>query len=175
MPTKYCSRNLTSHDVPNESPACTSLTILQPGFQLQSSVLDCLKKLRTTKSSKNALKRVDYDNVQHLKVDYLPPVFNGDVVFEFPLICSSSASSHDGFVVNMDKQHNGHVWKKISTSHIKNDMGLTFCSASSVRHLHYENQNCKYLSRVHRTSLVNEKEWNCFTTTSFQVGCQPPS
>jgi hypothetical protein len=71
--------------------------------------VDCLKRLRATKGSRNVLEKVDYDNVQHLKVDYLPPVFNGDVVFEFPSIRSSSTSSQVGLMMGMDKRHNGHV------------------------------------------------------------------
>ena len=55
--------------------------------------MDCLKRLCFTKGSRNALKKVDYNSVLHLKVDYLPPVFNGDVFFEFPFIHSLSASS----------------------------------------------------------------------------------
>jgi hypothetical protein len=175
MRTKCCSRNLPSPDVPIESPTCTSRTVLQPGFQSQSSILDCLKRLFATKGSRNALKKVDYDNVKHLKVDYLPPVFNGDVVFEFPSICSLSTSSHVKFMVGMDKQYDGHVWTRTSTSYIKNDIGLTFQSTSCVGHLRCDNQDCEYLSNVHRTTLVNEMEWDGFTTTSFQVGCQPPS
>jgi hypothetical protein len=62
-PTKCRSGNPPSHDVPNESPACTSQTVLQPALQSQSSVLDCLKRLRFTKDSRNALKNVDYDSV----------------------------------------------------------------------------------------------------------------
>jgi hypothetical protein len=93
MPTKCRSESLPSLDVPDESPACTSQTVLQPSLQSQSSVLDRLKRLRFTKGSRNALKKVGYDNIQHLKVDYLPPVFNGDVIFEFPSIRSSPASS----------------------------------------------------------------------------------
>jgi hypothetical protein len=54
-------------------------------------------------------------------------------------------------------------------------MGLTFYTASCVGHLHCDNQDCEYLSRVHRTSLVNEMEWDGFTTTLFQVKCQPSS
>jgi hypothetical protein len=108
-------------------------------------------------------------------VDYLLLVFNGNVVFEFPSIRSSSISSQTGLMVGMEKRHDGHVWTRTSTFHIKNDMGLTFRSASCVGHLCCDNQDCEYLSRVHRTSLVNEMEWDGFTTTSFQVGCQPPS
>jgi hypothetical protein len=109
MPTKCRSENLPSQDVPDESPTCTSQTILQPSLQLQSSILDYLKRLHFTKDSRNALKKVDYDNVQHLKVDYLPLVFNGDVIFEFPSVRSLSASSQAGLMVGMDKRHNGHV------------------------------------------------------------------
>jgi hypothetical protein len=54
-------------------------------------------------------------------------------------------------------------------------MGLTFYSASCVGYLRCDNQDGEYLSRVHRTSLVNEMEWDGFTPTSFQIGCQPPS
>jgi hypothetical protein len=62
-----------------------------------------LKKVRATKDFKNALKMLDYDNVKHLKVDYLPLVFNGDVVFKFPSIGSSSRSSHAKLMVGMDR------------------------------------------------------------------------
>jgi hypothetical protein len=62
-PAKCHSENLPSQGVPNESPVCTSQTVLQPGLQSQSSAMDCLKRLRFTKGSRNALKKVDYDSV----------------------------------------------------------------------------------------------------------------
>jgi hypothetical protein len=71
--------------------------------------VDCLKKLRATKGSRNALKMLDYDNIKHLKVDYLLPIFNGDVVFEFSSIGSSFRSSNAKLMVGMDKQHDGHA------------------------------------------------------------------
>jgi hypothetical protein len=140
VPTKCRSGSLPSHDVPNESPTSTSQTVLQPGLQSQSSILDCLKRLRFTKGSRNALTKVDYDSVQHVKVDYLPLVYNGDVVFEFLSVRSLSASSQAGLMVDMDKRHDGHVWTRTCTSHIKNDMGLMFRSASCVGHLYCDNQ-----------------------------------
>jgi hypothetical protein len=126
MPTKCRSRTFPSPDAPNEPPTCTHPTVLQLSLWSQNSVVDCLKKLRATKGSRNALKMLDYDNIKHLKMDYLPLVFNSDVVFEFPLIGSSSRSFHAKFMVGMDKQHDGHAWTRTSTSHIKNNMGLTF-------------------------------------------------
>jgi hypothetical protein len=47
-----------------------------PGLKQQSSVVKCLKKLCASKGSKNALKRLDYDIVKLLRVDYLPLIFN---------------------------------------------------------------------------------------------------
>jgi hypothetical protein len=70
-------------------------------------------------------------------------------------------------MVGMDKRHDGHVWTRTSTSHIKNDTGLTFRSASCVGHLQCDYRDCEFLSRVHRTSQVNEMEWDGFTTTPF--------
>ena len=95
--------NSPSHDVPNDSPACTSQTVFRLGLQSHSSVFDCLKKLRFSKGTRNAQKKIDYDSVHHVKVEYLPPVFNGDVVFEFPSIRSLSKSSQVGLMVGMDK------------------------------------------------------------------------
>jgi hypothetical protein len=71
--------------------------------------VDYLKRFSTIKGSRNAFKTLDYDNVKQLKVDYLPPIFIGDVVFECPLICSSSRSSHAKLMVGMNKQHDRHV------------------------------------------------------------------
>ena len=101
--------------------------------------MDYLKRFCTTKGSRNALKMLDYDNVKHLKVDYLPLIFNGDIVFEFPSILSSFRNSHTKFMVDMDKQHDGHAWTRTSISYIKNDMGLIFCIASCVGHLRCDN------------------------------------
>ena len=62
-PAKHCSENFHSQDVPNDPPTCMSQTVLQPGLQSQSSVLDCLKRLHFTNSIRNALKKIDYHSV----------------------------------------------------------------------------------------------------------------
>jgi hypothetical protein len=103
------SQTPPSLDVPDESLACTSRTSLHPGLKPQSIVVECLKKLRTSKGSRNAFKRLDYNIVKHLKVDYLPLVFNSDIVFEFPPIGSSTRNSQAKCILDMDKQHGGHA------------------------------------------------------------------
>jgi hypothetical protein len=101
--------------------------------------VDCLRKLRASKGSRNALKGLNYDTVKLLRVNFLLPIFNGDVVFELPSIGSFVGNLQAKLMVGMDKRHNGYAWTKTITSLIKNDMGLTFCTSSCVGHLCYNN------------------------------------
>ena len=54
-------------------------------------------------------------------------------------------------------------------------MGLKFHTSSCVGHLHCNNEDCEYVSRVHRTYPLNETKWDGSTPTLFLTGCQPPS
>lgn len=74
-----------------------------------NSVVDSLKKLHASKGSRNALKGLDYDTIKFLKVDFLPPVLNGNVVFELPCMESFVGNLHAKLMVGMDKQHDGYA------------------------------------------------------------------
>jgi hypothetical protein len=76
-------------------------------------------------------------------------------------------------MVGMDKSHNGHGWTKTITLHIKNDMGLIFCTLSYISHLWCDNQDYKYQNHVHRTSPENETEWDGSTPMLFLARCLP--
>jgi hypothetical protein len=107
-------------------------------------------------------------------VEFLPPTFNGDVIFELPPIEISGVQSQAKLMVGMDKRHNGHAWTKTIISHFENDMGLTSGILAYFGHLRCGNQDCDFLKRVHRSSLVNEIEWDGFAPTPLQVGCSAP-
>jgi hypothetical protein len=77
-------------------------------------------------------------------VKFLPPTFNGDVLFELPPV-DTSGPFH--MMHGMDKRHDGHAWTK----------------------------DCEYTSRIHRTSPVNEREWDGFTVTTIPVGQPAPA
>jgi hypothetical protein len=102
--------------------------------------VDCLRKLHASKGSRNALKGLDYDAVKLLRMDFLPPVFNGDVIFELPLV---------GVLSRICKPNSWWEWTsdmtKTITSYIKNDMGLTFRTSSCIGHLRCNNEDCEYL------------------------------
>jgi hypothetical protein len=105
-------------------------------------------------------------------VKFRPPTFNGDVFFELPPV-DTSGPFH--MMHGMDKRHDGHAWTKTLTSNIKSDMSLTFRTSTCIGHLRCENQDCEYTSHIHRTSKVNEREWDGFTVTTIPVGQPAPA
>jgi hypothetical protein len=103
---------------------------------------------------------------------FLPPTFNGDVMFELPPV-DTSGLFH--MMHGMDKRYDGHAWTKTVTSNIKSDMNLTFRTSTCIGHLRCDNQDCKYISCIHRTSPINEWEWDGFTVTTIPVGQPAPA
>jgi hypothetical protein len=105
-------------------------------------------------------------------MQFLPPTFNGFVLFELPPVDTSSPFH---VMYGMDKRHDGHAWTKTVTSNIKNDLNLTFRSSTCIGHLRCENHDCEYTSRIHRTFPINEREWDGFTVTTILVGQPTPA
>ena len=136
------------------------------------SVVDFLKRIRTSKGVRNFFKTLDFDTLDIQRVKFLPPTFNGDVPFELPPIDTSGPFY---MMHGMNKRHDGHAWTKTVTSNIKNDMSLTFYTSTCIGHLRCENQDCEYTSRIHCTSPVNEQEWNGFTMMTIPVGQYAPT
>ena len=138
------------------------------------SIVDCLKTLCSRRGSKSALSKFDFNNIRTEKVEFLPPCFDGDVIFELPPIGNSATLSQARLLRGMDKRHDGHAWTRTITSNIKNDMGLTFRTSSCSGHLKCTNADCDYITRVHCTSIANETEWDGVLSFTFEVGIHPP-
>ena len=136
-------------------------------YQKYLSVIDSLKKIQASKGIRNVFKTLDFDTLDIQRMNFLLPTFNGDVLFELPLV-DTSGPFH--MMHGMDKRHDGHAWTKRVTINIKSDMSLTFRTSTCTGHLCCENQDCEYTSRFHRTSPVNEREWNGFTMTRILIG-----
>ena len=49
-------------------------------------------------------------------------------------------------------------------------MSFTFCTSTCIGHFQYKNQDCEHTSHIHRTSLVNDWEWDGFTVSTILVG-----
>jgi hypothetical protein len=54
----------------------------QDGNQKSISVVDSLRRIRASKGIRNVFKTLDFDTVDIQRVKFLPPTFNGNVLFE---------------------------------------------------------------------------------------------
>jgi hypothetical protein len=142
------------------------------GHQRSLSIVDSLKRIRASKGTRNVFKTLNFDSLVIQRVQFLPLTFNGNVLFELPPV-DMLGPFH--MMHGMDKRHDGHAWTKTIKSNIKSDMSLTFLTSICIGHLRCENQDCKYTSRIHRTSPVNEREWDGFTVTTIPVGQPAPA
>jgi hypothetical protein len=100
------------------------------------NVVDSLKRIRASKGVRNVFKTLDFDTFDIQRVKFLPPTFNGDVLFGLPPV-DTSGPFH--MMHGMDKRHDGHAWTKTVTSNIKSDMSLTFRTSTCIGHLRCEN------------------------------------
>jgi hypothetical protein len=139
----------------------------QDGNEKSISVVDSLRRIRASKGVRNVFKTLDFNSLDIQRVKFLPPTFNGDVLFELPLV-DTSGPFH--MMHGMDKRHDGHAWTKAVTSNIKSDMSLTVRTSTCIGHLCCENQDCDDTSYIHHTSPVNEREWDGFTVSTTPVG-----
>jgi hypothetical protein len=99
------------------------------GNEKSISVVDSLRRIRASKGVRNVFKTLDFDTVDIQRVKFLPPTFNGFVLFELPPV-DTSGPFH--MMHGMDKRHDGHAWTKTVTSNIKSDMSLTFRTSTSL-------------------------------------------
>jgi hypothetical protein len=164
--------NSSLPDSSQRSPISLSHPAPHTGHQKSLSIVDSLKRIRASKGTRNVFKTLDFDSLDIQRVQFLPPTFNGNVLFELPLV-DPMGPFH--MMHGMDKRHDGHVWTKIVTSNIKSDMSLTFRTPTCIGHLCCENQDCEYTSRIYHTSPVNEREWDGFTVTTIRVGQPTPA
>ena len=124
---------------------------------------------------KNILKRLDYNEIKTMEVEFVPPTYDGDVLFVLPAMDSSSSLSKAKSMFGMDKLYDGHVWTKTVTTNISNVLDLSFRSSSCVGHLCCENPLCEYLECAHRTPSNNDTEFEGVTKEPFSDGGPPPS
>ena len=138
----------------------------------KASIMECLLQLAGMCRSQKKLSTMDLSTVRHETVKCLPPMFDGDVIFELPPCGPSSSASGAKNLEGMDKRYDGHPWCKLMTMNIHNSDNLKFRLKSyCAGHLVCENANCEYLKRV---SKRNETQWSGYSVIPFTTGECPP-
>ena len=147
-----------------------------PATQPRASecIVNCLWRLASMPSQKSVLKLLNYSTLKTVYADFLPPRFDGDVIFVFPPVSASASTSKAKAMDGMDKRYDGHVWTKTQSTNITNNLSLTFRSSICVGHLQCQNPHCDYLHRAHQTSSVNDTDFDGFTTRPFPTSGPPP-
>ena len=126
-------------------------------------------------SSKNVMKKLDYDSLRTVHAKFLPPRFDGDVMFVLPLVSNAALHTKAKSMDGMDKRYDGHVWTKTLTTNISNNLNLTFRLSICVSHLQCQNPKGDYLKHSCRMSTLNDMEFDGFSKEPFPVGGPPPS
>ena len=137
------------------------------------SIVDSLRKLANIYRSKNVLKKLDYESLRIVRAEFLPPRFDGDVMYVLLPVSNSALHSKARSMDGMDKRYDGHVWTKTLTINISNNLNLTFRSSICIGHLQCQNLECDYLKRSYRTSTLNDMEFDGFSKESFAVSGPP--
>jgi hypothetical protein len=132
--------------------------------------MQCLRHLASFPRSRNELATLDYDKIPYHKMQYLPPSYDGDVIFELPPSCIFASTSKNT-MDSMDKRFDGHTWCRTITSNIHNSLGLTFRKSLCVGQLFCNNKSCDIFAR---SSKRNEIEWLGRTNTPFKLRHLPP-
>ena len=158
---------------PSRTPCHSSLSVppIEAHVLQRPSIMDCLLRLASMHRSRNELSTMDLSTMKHEQVPFLPPVFDGDVIFELPPCGPSSFVSGAKNLEGMDKRYDGHPWCKLVTTNIHNSDNLKFRKSYCASHLVCENANCEYLKRA---SKKNEIEWSGYTVIPFTAGGCPP-
>ena len=152
-------------------PSDSSLPVppIQTHVVPRLSIMDCLLRLGSMHWSRNELSTMDLSTMKHETVPFLPPVFDGDVIFELPPCGPSSSASGARNLEGMDKRYDWHLWCKLVTMNIHNSDNLKFHKSYCVGHLVCENVHCEYLKRAFKK---NEIEWTGYTMIPFTAtGC----
>ena len=156
----------------SRTPRHSSLSVppIETHVPSRPSIMDCLLRLPNMHRSRNELSTMDLSTMKHETVLFLPPVFDGDIIFELPRGPSSSASGAKN-LEGMDKWYDGHPWCKLVTTNIHISDNLKFRKSYCTGHLVCENANCEYLKGA---SKKNEIEWSGYTVIPFTASGYRP-
>jgi hypothetical protein len=105
------------------------------------SIVQCLRTLASMPGRKNILKKLDYNTLCIEEVNFLPPRFDGNVMFVLPPVGLSTSHTKAKSMDGMDKRYDGHVLSRTSPKGCpkhqghKGDPGVTpgTCVAHGVR------------------------------------------
>jgi hypothetical protein len=86
-------------------------------------VLAHVRRTYHRKGSKSKLSKIDFNSFDLRYAKYLPPKYDGNVIFELPPLPEGILPQFGGGLNGMSKQFDSYTWCKKMTTNIKNDLG----------------------------------------------------
>ena len=130
------------------STGCSNSSVL--------SIYDSLLNLGSHRAGRSELKNVDLASFSYQKVNYLSMRYNGDIVFELPLLPNVKGGGA-AMLEGMDRRRDGHAWTEMATTNIIDlDGQLSFRYVKCLGHLCCQNISCPHLERC---GDYNKKYW----------------
>ena len=164
-----------SGPLPSRSKQSPSVSLGKPPVHSSSrtvrSILAHVRRTCNRKGSRSELARINFDSLELNQVKYLPPKYDGDMIFELPPIPEEIPTQFGGGLDGMSKQYDGHAWCRTMTTNIKNDFGLTYRKSTCTGHLQCPNPTCDYKCR--NEGRTNQTEWSGLAFTPFPINGAP--
>ena len=123
----YVDVDKTLHNSSYMKLVCLSSSSQRPPLHHSSSssgfnIVDALKMTKSRRRSKSDLTAIDYDSIDVRDVKYLPPSFDGDVIFISPPINVDESSTYGRSMDDMDKICDGHPWCTTKITNIQSKL-----------------------------------------------------
>ena len=141
---------------------------VHPASWRPRSIIELIKRTAGRMGSRSEILSIDFGNIEHVEVKYLPASYDGDKIFELPPLLENIPTTFSGDMDGMEKQYDDHTWCKTMTTNVKNDYGLKFWKSACTGHLQCPNGNCDYIDR--NLGKVNSTEWAGLTLNQIPVG-----
>ena len=112
---------------------------------------------KSRRRSKFDLTAIDLDTIDVREVKYLPPSFDGDIIFILHGINVDIFGTYGRSMDDMYKMCDRHPWCTTKTTNMQNYFILFFKCSSCAGHLQCTNTYCKYM--YHNGGVHNITEW----------------
>jgi hypothetical protein len=149
----------------------STMSHLNPFVPLVLPLVNRASFVPRSTSTLDKVASIDFYKISYHKVQYLPPLFNGNVLFEVPASRVSTLLLRTAWMVWISGSMVTHGAVPLPPTSI-NIHGPTLRKFSCVGHLECNNQNCNFQSK---SSKRNGTEWSSQTNnTPFILGQFPP-
>ena len=144
-PSSYVAVESRVCTTATQTPTSTNALVGDESSDIR--IYDLIVAMGNKRNAKNDFRAADLGSFEHKNVKYFPSQFNGNAIFELPLLQAPKLGGK-GRLEGMDRRYDGHCWTETATSNLSdNGAGLQFKYVKCLGQLHCMNETCPQLYR----------------------------